>query len=287
VGLGFKYHIATIVAVFFALTVGLVIGSLFISPQVSDSQKRLLVSLRETMEGDVQRSRDQIKRYQEFFTQNTSPMLQRKLFGATVTIVQTGDYPNAVASVREALRQAHAQVSAIIRVEHTFNRSDEILKPALAALKSLDPAFRPPSDRTGLAKLVLATLHAPPSLSRDALEESLGRENLVKIERNVEVTSPARYVVFVTGSEQEAISRPALVDAPLVAVFQNAGLSLIACEPEKVAFSDTEGYRSSSLSLPILEAVDSDMGRCALVFALLEKKKARETQLPSFEGTTP
>ena len=47
-GLGFKYHVVTIAAIFFALTIGLVVGSLFGSPRVPQTTMIAIEALKKS-----------------------------------------------------------------------------------------------------------------------------------------------------------------------------------------------------------------------------------------------
>lgn len=266
-GLGFKYHIATLVAIFFALTVGLVVGSLFVSPQIADTQKNLLRSLREKMDGDVATLRNQSGRYQEFFLQYTPRFIRSELNGVGVAIVQVGDYPNAVGEVQEALRLAGAQTRCVLRCGKALGQADDALKTAIEALQQANPSLSIANDRTRVFNQLAALLTTQPG-KKEALESALERGEFATIERDAEAQAPIRCVVIVAGTGQEDSERTSLVDVPFINAMQGAGLKVLACEPEKTAASDLLTYQHSRLKIPYIERVDSDMGRCKLIFSL-------------------
>jgi hypothetical protein len=268
-GLGFKYHIATIVAIFFALTVGLVVGSLYVSPQVADSQKRLILQLRERMDQDVSTQRALVREYQEFFGQSTPRILRDELAGSTVAIFLVGDYPNALNSIRETLRLANAKVSCVVRMGKQLNKSDTVLQATLGRLHQDSNNMRLAKNRETILEQIVALL-ADTTGQKTELSGILEREDFATFERNREVTSAPRSILVVTGSQVEETDRVTQVDAPLITALQTASLRVVACEPESVTVSDLSAYTTQGLSLPTIPKVDSDIGRCLLVFSLKE-----------------
>ena len=272
-GPGFKYHVVTIAAVFFALTIGLVVGSLYVSPQVADGQKRAIVSLRDTINKDVAEQRADIERYQKFVAQAAPLLMHDRLAGETVAIVQTGDYPEAVAKVREALLQAKARVTCITHIDEAFNRSDERLKAHLASLHEEqgptgDAETKLPADRTELAAAFADILTRRGTAPPDALLTVLENEKYLHLEPDANFERPVHYVVMVAGSRSASSTRPANVDQPLVEALQKAGIKVVACEPQNAEISDVAAYRTLNISAATVDNIDSEIGQCALILAL-------------------
>lgn len=285
-GPGFRYHVATIAAIFFALTVGLVVGSLYVSPQLADGQRKAILALRETLNREIATQKEQIKQYEEFVAQTTPSLLRGRLSGVSVAVVVTGDYPEALASVRDALKLAEARILSVTKIERGLNRPNEVLNPILANLHTEDN--RIPTDREGLARL-LASLITRRTATLNDLLPLLIRENLIDVEPNADFKTEARYVVLVSGTRSEVSNRVAYVDKPLIIAFQRLGVTVIACEPEATTVSDAEQYRSLNLDLRAIRNVDKEMGRCALILAVRgdrpesdekDKNRAARTDLP-------
>src|SRR5262249_26363665 len=138
--------------------------------------------------------RKQIERYQKFATTATPLLLKGKLAGATVALVQTGDYPNALTNVREALQEAGARVLSATTIERSFGRPDEVLQSNLATLRAKDTRF--PADRDGLAR-ALANIFAHGDTN--GFLSALEREEFVHSEEGSVYATPVRYVVLVAG----------------------------------------------------------------------------------------
>jgi len=278
VGPGFKYHVVTVAAIFFALTIGLVVGSLFVSPQLVDRQTRVLKDIRATLIQDNEAQKQKVERYQKFLAEIMPSLLNGKLAGMPVAIVQTGDYSEAVNPVREALQMADARVLSVTTIARPFDRPDEILAPSLVALHAKDPRF--PTDREGLARNI-ASLLAHGDAPDNGLMAALEREGFVQTEPGSDYQTPARYVVIVAGSRIEGTTRPANVDRPLIAALQKQGLSVVACEPQDALASDITAYRALDMDVATVENVDTDIGHCALVFALRGDKDDSDVKAAS------
>lgn len=271
-GPGFKYHVVTVAAIFFALTVGLVVGSLFVSPRIADRQERAIEALRKTFNALSEENKEkalQLSQYKECLSSTMPLAIRGKLSGATVALIQTGDYPDARAKVMESLQLAGARVVSQTTIEQKFARPDEVLNPILATLHSKDPRF--PADRDGLADALALILAHGDSLIAGFIP-SLEKEGFLQTEVGNDYLTPVRYVVIVAGRRASESDRPALVDLPIVIALQKQGLTVAACEPEESQTSDIAAYHTLKIDMATVDNIDSEIGRCALIFALLGEK---------------
>jgi hypothetical protein len=262
---GFKYHVVSLAAVFFALTIGLVVGSLFVSPHLANQQTNTLKQLKTTLahESDVQKK--ELDNYKDFLREVMPALLNNKLAGMPVAVLQTGDYADTTDQVRAALQMADARVLSVTTIGRPFGRPDELLNATLASLRANDTRF--PADRQGLARSVAAILARGDSPS-DSFMAALEREGFVQTADGNDYQTPARYVVVVAGSRAEDSIRPANVDQPLITAMQAQGLTVVACEPEDAAVSDIGAYRALNIDVATVDNANTDIGRCALIFAL-------------------
>lgn len=270
-GPGFKYHVVTVAAIFFALTVGLVIGSLYVSPQLADRQRRAIDDLRITLDNDVREQRVVIQRYQDFVQQMMPSLIQRKLAGSGVALVQVGDSPELLPQIRDTLLAADATILSETTIERDAARPDELLRATLEPLRAADPTL--PADRAGLARLI-ATLITGAHPLPDTVLEPLRRAGLIRLDRNSDYTRPARTVILIGGSREENTLRPENVDAPLITELQKLGATVLMCESSEAKFSDIPAYRALNLDVTTIDNADQEIGRCALVFALRGEKGA-------------
>ncbi len=260
---GFKYHVATIAAIFFALTAGLVVGSLYVSPQLADGQRRAIRSLNETLNRDLAAQKTEIARADRF-TQGIVPeFVKNRLQGETVTLIQTGDYPETLAQVRDTLTAAGAEIVGVAKIGKMLNRSSSILLPALASFAQTDPEF--PGDRSALVKAVLSILlNDEKSVS---VLDKLSGADLLTCERLSSPPAKPSTVVFIGGSRSESSGHIENVDQYLLRALLGKRIRCLACEGQEVAVSEIALYRLLHLEISTVDNVDTLRGRCALVMA--------------------
>ncbi|MCS6777658.1 MAG: copper transporter [Chloroherpetonaceae bacterium] len=262
---GFKYHLVTVSAIFFALTIGLVIGSLYLSPQLAERQNRAIDALRVALDRDVREQRERVQRYEDFFEQALPSLVQRRLLGASVALVQVGDYPELTEKVRDTLQLADATIFSRTTLLPGLSRPEPLLKSTLSAVRKEAPGV--PADRQELirtlASLLTGSLNAP-----ETVIEPLARAGLIQYDRNSDYTRPTRFVVLIAGSQEANSRRHGNLDALLIAELQKRNAIVVMCEPSGARFSDVEAYRELNLQISMIDNADQDIGRCALVYAL-------------------
>jgi len=264
-GSGLKYHVITIAAIFFALTIGLVVGSLIVSPRVADRQQRAIGRLQTTLNQDNISLHQKLKHWEEFGGRISPVLLKGRLANTPVCIIQTGDYPDALARVREALQLADARIPVTLTIGRAYDRPDDVLNPSLAPLHTANPLL--PTDRAGVAEALAAAIEHGVAIPDD-LFTRLEEAQILHAEADSAQRSPTRIVVLVAGSRIENDTRPSRVDQPLIEALQRHGLTVVMCEPQEVVASDVENYRKLGLNVPTISDIDSDIGRCDLILAL-------------------
>lgn len=265
-GLGFKYHVVTIAAIFFALTIGLVVGSLYVSPRIPRQTLRAIESLQKSQtlldknNLELKQERDTL---QNCLRQSLPYALKGRLSGQTVAVVQTGGNRAGGGDARDALTEAGAQVTSLTIIEHSFEQPDEILLPRLTEQHNGDSRF--PTDRNSLAARVAAVFQAGDTGGMMPLLQTAG---LLRAEADSSYALPTHTLVLVTGSQSEASGVAANVDVPLIDALQKAGITVVACEAQDVVTSSFPTYRAANLRVGTVEKVDTDPGRWLLVSEL-------------------
>ena len=281
-GPGFKYHIATISAIFFALAIGLVVGSLYLSAGVAARQTNAIEQLKKTLVQQNASLNQQVSRDEQFIRDITPVFLKDKLAGEPVAIVQTGDYPDATSEARQALDLAGAHILSVTTIRRA--RPDQVIDAQLSTLHAQDPRF--PASREGLINVVAGILAHGDSPDKPLIQVLEDKDFLAK-SPDSDYTTGARYVVIVAGSSDEASNlHVADVDQPLITALQNRGVTVVACEEQNVQVPDINTYNASNPNLRMVEDVKSDIGHCTLVMAL---KEAREENggKPASASTSP
>jgi hypothetical protein len=141
----FRYHLVSIVAVFLALAVGLIVGSTALSPKVANQLNRASqaeVRYQKMLYAHNSQLRDQINA-DNAFAQAASRTLVRGLLEGqrVVLIVSPGADSQTIDGVTNALRQGGAVVTGQVLLQPQFFDTGAVTEQALNnAAKSLAPA---------------------------------------------------------------------------------------------------------------------------------------------------
>jgi hypothetical protein len=120
----FRYHLVSIVAVFLALSLGLLLGSTALSPYVQRGLQGLSKAEQRqinTLLGDKQQLKGQISSDNQFALANAPAMLHDVLAGQRVALVLAPGAPGSVTSgIEQALRTAGGKVTGSVQLEQAF-----------------------------------------------------------------------------------------------------------------------------------------------------------------------
>jgi Copper transport outer membrane protein, MctB len=120
----FRYHLVSIIAVFLALAVGLVVGATALAPATADLLKTAESVLSKTNANLTkvnQNYKNQVNADQAFAQEAAPRLLQGLMTGQKVVVVTAPGYDSAVASgVTKALQQAGATVTGQVNVSPSF-----------------------------------------------------------------------------------------------------------------------------------------------------------------------
>lgn len=259
-----RYHITSLVAVFIALAVGIVIGSglvggpsvqkqnTFIRREIRDIQTRFNTLTQEMRRKDdtIRQLESEVQRSDEVVRALMPAVLHGRLAGRNVAIIQTGDYSEAASAVQSALKDAGAKVTSVTRI-------------VLPKQAGGDDSDVPQEMRNRLASLPSVVASAVVN-ARDvgALKELAGGGLLVL---SGDYTHWNRLVVIVGGASS-AHRNLAPLEANLVKSLQGLGVTVVGCEPTNAAVSSIPTYQTGRVST--VDNVDRAAGQMALGFAL-------------------
>lgn len=255
----FRYHVVTITAIFLALGVGTMFGSTFVASAIVDRHTKALAALREQFVRDNQELRTENKGYADFVAALDAYMVQGKLTGSTVAIVQTGDYPDAVRHAREVIEAAGAKVSSVTTLDGGFpTRSQTNLSAVLPKLLETHPGL--PADASALLRVMASVL------ARGGSGEEQILEGVRLLRSDGDYSHANDYVVLIGGASLEYESRAESLDLPLIKLLKDQGATVIEAEPKSAAISYIPMLKGSEIST--IDDVDTDRGRICLVLAM-------------------
>jgi hypothetical protein len=259
----FRYHALSLVAVFLALAIGILLGATIGNSLVSDADK----GLRSSLHSDVLNARNAASQAQAQLSQrdkiisNALPMLvQGELGGTRVAIVATGSLPSSVESeVRQTVETAGGTVDSVTELD------------VPAQLDSIEQAAgvrgRNPTAVQGFARRVARSITS-------------GAGVAIRMHRALPDTMRGDYqgageVVFYRSPppDQEDSQDKALREAfenGLADGVDSPGIQVVGVEEQGTDPSQVGWYKDKKMSS--VDSVDLPGGQIALVYALTGEK---------------
>lgn len=281
----FRYHLVSIIAVFLALAVGIVVGTTALNGPVLDGLKTSVSSLtgdKRSLEGDVLDLRRQTATRDDF-TRIVAPAVVRgALDGRRVLVVSAPDAPNAVRdALLVALKTAGATVTGDVRmrpalVEPSGTATVQDVVTAVAPTNLQLP--RGSAADQAAAELAAALVTASGGLSSTAIQTVIGgftgADLLDVAGRSVE--GNATLVLMVTGSpkvDADTAARNAAVLSFVKAFEAHSGMVVAGPSDSAADGAVLNALRSSALDGRVSSVDDADgpQGVVAAVLALAEQ----------------
>lgn len=302
----FRYHLVSIIAVFLALALGILVGTTALNGELLDNLKGSIDTLttdKRTLEGTIGQLRQQAGSDEQLVDQIAATAVTDRLDGRRVVLVNA---PGATAALGEALvpllEAAGATVTATVQLR------PDLLDPAKApVLDELLAQVDPGGEAAGAApvqraatELAEALLVPSAGASRDSsgvLEEFVGRD-LVDLDE--ELPQPADLSVLVAGDpvvsedpEVPAARARALLSLATALDAAGDGAVLTGAEPSTEEGGALQAlHQDGALSERVssVDALDRPQGRLGVVFALVEQADGgagRYGTGPGNEGPLP
>ena len=270
--LDFRYHALSLVAVFLALAIGIVLGVTIGDSLLSDAERSLRGDLRANVtdaRADAAKARSELGGRDRMLDQLYPEMVKDKLNGERVALVSWGPLPNNVESgVRDAIHEAGGRLDSV----SVFDKPLSSLKEALG------------NDEFGV------------TTADDESLEALGRELAHNIQaggniaRTLREQSPddfagrfrrADAVVFYeapppsdggddAGVEERKDDRARTIESSMLSELNDKAIAVVGVEQTSTDPSQIGRYKSLKLSTS--DSVDKSGGRIALVFTLAGAK---------------
>jgi hypothetical protein len=280
--ISWRYHLVTIVAVFLALGLGLLMGTALLNDALVESlrsQTGVLQSELADLRSDFDRQRDTLRSLVNLGDQSLPFLVEERLAGRDVVLLtHDGVDDAALASARQALELSGARVVTTLWVQPRMTAASPVDATALIQAAGL-PTETAPEDVPQLAAESLAGRLAGGPDSADPDRDILGRllsEGFV-IADSPEITSvsgvggPTQTVVVVGGNGGPAVVRPADVLLPIVARLRSLDLPVAVGEASDSDSGFVQSVRDAvDDSGPLVTVDDLELaaGGAALVLGL-------------------
>lgn len=274
----FRFHLVTLVAIFLALGVGMVLGSSYLQGAIVDRLTRQLETLNTQFTAEVGPLRDQVRKSGDALAAVAPIVAQGRLKGQRLALIVTGDYPEVARRMRETLVSAGAAILSTTRVSDDYTtRIDEAL-PVL--FPRLGAGGQAPRDRA------FALAYLAGALARGAAQPQVQLlEDTRVLDVDGDYTSKVDAVIVVSGTLEGREARIAEIDEPLVAALIAGGLTVVATEPSTAVVSCVPTLGGAEITT--IDNVDTDIGRMALVLAIRGPRGDYGTRPTARSGLLP
>lgn len=287
----FRYHLVSIVSIFMALAVGIVLGAGPLKEDIGNTLTSEVKNLRAdkaALRSELDAAEKGMQARDEFTTASNRSLLAERLKDTTVAVVVLpGADPNLVKSTQGTLAAAGAVVGSTVSVQ------DNWVDPEKAAFRTtlgqqLASQVGVPIDQSGadvldavLARSVLTKAGSAAAGAPAALE-ALRTGDLIRYTPETVKVATIAVVVSgpVTGSDSAAREDRAAALSRLAGSFDAAGAGavLVAASTAAGATNTTSVVSTSrddgdqSKELSTVDDAELPMGQASLVFGLLEQE---------------
>ena len=293
----FRYHLVSIVSIFMALAVGIVLGAGPLKEDIGNTLTSEVKNLRNdkaALRGELDVAEKGTQARDEFTSASNRSLLAERLKGTTVTlVVLPGADANLVKTTQGTLATAGAVVGSTISVQ------DNWIDPEKATFRAtlgqqLASQVGVPIDQSGgdvvnavLARSVLAKAGSTSAGAAAALE-GLRTGDLIRYTPDKVTVSSIAVIVAgpVTGSDTTAREQRATGLSRLSAALDGAGAGAVLIAPSAATGASNttsvittvreDGDQSKALST--VDDAELPMGQASLVFGLLEQQAGKSGQ---------
>ncbi len=252
---GFRYHVTTIVAIFMALALGIVIGNSYVQTPIVEKTKEQVAGLQSQFKNEILTMKEQARLSERFEEGVRSNIV---LNGFRVALIQTGDYPDTTRKVRDALEQAGATVVSETVIVPAYPARLEVARSTLMPkLRSAHPELG--TDKSEVIRVIAgAIVKGGPETDIDMLADA----GLIR--KQGDYSQPVGYAILIGGASDE--SRAETVDKPLAAELKTLTVKVVLAEPETAAISYVLPLRGAEIVT--VDNADTNRGRVAVLEGL-------------------
>jgi len=258
-----RYHLISLVGVFLALAVGIVVGSSFLAGSAVEGLKSEFGQLRDDNRKQqrlIYELTDRLNKHKEFERAVAPMLVNGRLSWQRVAIIQTGDYGEATQSARSALEAAGARVVSVTTFSNLAgSNARERAARAVELVTEESGSPDPVGAVLGIAAENIVTGSNPEAIA--ILEEKGLLSKAGEYNRRVQ------NIVVVGGSKRKSDKRPQRIDLVLLAKLQELGANVVPCEPFEVGTSYVPVWLRKNVSSTV-DNIDDAIGQINLVFAV-------------------
>lgn len=297
----FRYHLVSIIAVFLALAIGIVLGTTALNSALVDDLRHQVKSLagsKRGLEHSVAQAQGQLGDAQRFEKAAETPLVLGRLAGRTVTVISA---PGAARDVRDrlvkTLQTAGATVTLQIRLTDRYAdpaHSDDLAAAAAAALPPPQTFTlgdsAPAHAAEALVSGAIAAQREPASRTASVLDKFRSRGLLTT---DGDATTPGRLAVLLLGDPSSGGSNDDMIAAETgylaTALVDRAEVTVVSGSVQSATNGVLQTVRSNGTlasELSSCDGVDQPQGRACSVLALAAGLRGQIGSWGSAHGTS-
>lgn len=281
----FRYHLVSIISVFLALAVGIVLGAGPLKQPIGESLQSQVDSLR-TDRDDLREKLDaangSIEDLNTYITESAPALLAETLKGTKVTLVSTPNTPSqTVKDVQGRLEDAGATVSDGGQLTAEALKTEESEK-ALEALKEIDSKL-PADPREAFEKAIAHAYAGEHKGAYDAEQAAQVIDELRSAKRlNGGTYARADVVVFLLGDSAEEDAQPAEDYTGLLNELGSTAPAVAAGSVDSGNDGAVKQLRDRKVSVTTVDGVDLSAGTVLTALAVADLHDTEKRQSYGF-----
>ncbi len=264
----FRYHIASLAAVFLALGLGILVGGIFLKSDIVVSRQKELTDrlevqieqLRkknETVENELSSLKLNYKAQGDFEKQVLPLLVKGRLQGYNLAIIETNNYSFSN-NIIEAVQLSGAEVSSVTTLIGDPN------EPANKELLKGQKGWENLNENQLAVRLAGAIVEGLLGAGDPEQVNSLVKAGLLKV--SGEYGKPLNGVIIAGGSQEHEIDKNSSVDLSMIDLLLARQIPVYGVEETTTAFSYMKEYQKKRIST--VDDIDTVSGQTALVMAI-------------------
>lgn len=273
-----RYHVASLVAVFFALGLGILIGANIGGRAINLQFEKQIAHLEQTyqkiredqrlLQASLQTKENELEIANEFQKAIIPNLITNRLIGRRIAIIRTNetiDFKYARQMVN-LLRQAGAEVTSITSITKVFNLTDPQFKTEMT-----DAFDLPMAEDTELIPMICNKIIKIITLGQGSSQLIyLQNKNLAQLWGDYN-RGYVDTVIFLGGGKTPESNNSKDLDLPLLDAVKRNGITMIGVEPSFITDSYMRLYQTKCQGT--VDNVETPPGEVALVYLLASGRK--------------
>lgn len=276
-----RAYIATLIAVFLSLGIGILLGTVIIDKgSIAKQQKALLENIRTDIKGALEDNRalkSELKRKENFEKEIFPVVTQNKLNGKNVVVLSSFDCdPQILKSVNSALQSAGGQLTSIAISEDALKGSPEIQEN----MRTITSSSKEKNWNEYFSKSLsqaIALPQTPPSLEQ---LKKVGAITLTPEPKSIAASA----IIVISEKDSDKIDE---LYKPIVDNLKQYGLSVVVAQASYVEDSLVEKFKNAGIST--VDNADQISGSVSLIYSIngadsnYGTKNSADSYMPNFK----